>query len=119
MPTAEGQHRVIVKFIGNEIPKSPFNVLVEGYAGDPNKVTASGPGLEPVGVVVSKPTYFDIFTHGEGGAASTSSLHGEGGGGLGTFRTLRVGAAVGERGEEGRFVVCLDDESRWDVGKHS
>ena len=40
---------------------------VEGYAGDPNKVTASGPGLEPVGVVVSKPTYFDIFTHGETG----------------------------------------------------
>ncbi|XP_043237014.1 filamin-A-like isoform X4 [Amphibalanus amphitrite] len=65
-PTSEGQHRVIVKFIGNEIPKSPFSVQVEGYAGDPNKVTASGPGLEPVGVVVSKPTYFDIFTHDAG-----------------------------------------------------
>lgn len=38
--------------------------MVEGHAGDPAKVTASGPGLEPVGVMTGKPTYFDIFTKG-------------------------------------------------------
>lgn len=39
-------------------------VEVEGHAGDAGKVTASGPGLEPEGVVVGRPTYFDIFTKG-------------------------------------------------------
>lgn len=38
---------------------------VSGFAGDPTKVTASGPGLEPEGVVINKPTYFDIFTKGK------------------------------------------------------
>lgn len=51
-------------YAGKEVPKSPFNVMVEGHAGDPSKVTASGPGLEPTGVMVGKPTYFDIFTKG-------------------------------------------------------
>lgn len=51
-------------FAGKEVPKSPFSVMVEGHAGDPKKVTASGPGLEPVGVMAGKPTYFDIFTKG-------------------------------------------------------
>nr|XP_042902335.1 filamin-A isoform X2 [Parasteatoda tepidariorum] len=40
--------------------------MVEGRAGDPAKVTASGPGLEPVGVMAGKPTYFDIFTKDAG-----------------------------------------------------
>ncbi|XP_074428071.1 filamin-C-like [Larus michahellis] len=34
--------------------------------GDANKVTARGPGLEPVGNVANKPTYFDIYTAGAG-----------------------------------------------------
>lgn len=54
-----------VVYAGKEVPKSPFNVMVEGHAGDPSKVTASGPGLEPTGVMVGKPTYFDIFTKGD------------------------------------------------------
>ncbi len=33
--------------------------------GDPKKVQARGPGLEPVGNVAHKPTYFDIYTAGE------------------------------------------------------
>lgn len=53
-----------VSYAGKPIPKSPFNVLVEGHAGDASKVTASGPGLEPEGVVIGRPTYFDIFTKG-------------------------------------------------------
>lgn len=54
-----------VKFAGREIPKSPYSVLVEGHAGDPSKVTASGPGLQPEGVMINRPTYFDIYTKGE------------------------------------------------------
>uniref|UniRef100_A0A0B7BLG3 Calponin-homology (CH) domain-containing protein n=1 Tax=Arion vulgaris TaxID=1028688 RepID=A0A0B7BLG3_9EUPU len=62
VPNLEGTYRVIVKFIGKEIPKSPFNVKVEGAAGDPAKVTAAGPGLEKTGVIVAKKTYFEVFT---------------------------------------------------------
>lgn len=62
----EGVHKVKVTFAGKEVPKSPFSVMVEGHAGDPSKVTASGPGLEPTGVMTGKPTYFDIFTKDAG-----------------------------------------------------
>ncbi|XP_059469559.1 filamin-A isoform X2 [Neocloeon triangulifer] len=65
-PRVEGNHSVSVKYGGQEIPKSPYTVLVEGHAGDPSKVTVSGPGIQPEGVVVSRPTYFDIFTKGAG-----------------------------------------------------
>lgn len=46
------------------MPKSPFSVAVEGVAGDSNKVICKGPGLEPNGNQVGKPTHFDIFTKG-------------------------------------------------------
>jgi filamin len=39
---------------------------VEGHAGDPSKVTASGPGLQPDGVMINRPTYFDISTKDAG-----------------------------------------------------
>ena len=55
-----------VRYNGKDIPKSPFPVKVEGFAGDASKVTASGPGLEPEGVIVQRPTYFDIFTKDAG-----------------------------------------------------
>ena len=62
----EGPHKVIVKFGGRDVPKSPFTVRVEGVAGDSTKVTASGPGLRPDGVAVKQPTHFDIHTKGAG-----------------------------------------------------
>ncbi|XP_013789840.1 filamin-A-like [Limulus polyphemus] len=62
----EGMHKVKVLFAGKEVPKSPFNVKVEGTVGDFKKVTASGPGLEPTGVMVGRPTYFDVFTKDAG-----------------------------------------------------
>ncbi|XP_035708450.1 filamin-A isoform X3 [Folsomia candida] len=65
-PKSEGPHTVSISFAGKPIPKSPFSVLVEGHAGDASKVTASGPGLEPEGVVVGRPTYFDVFTKDAG-----------------------------------------------------
>lgn len=52
-------------FAGQQIPKSPFEVSVEKAQGDASKVTAKGPGIEPVGSVANKPTYFDICTAGE------------------------------------------------------
>ncbi|CAG2055705.1 unnamed protein product [Timema podura] len=65
-PKLEGNHKVSVKFAGREIPKSPYTVLVEGHAGDASKVTASGPGLQPEGVMINRPTYFDISTKDAG-----------------------------------------------------
>ncbi|RXG70649.1 Filamin-A [Armadillidium vulgare] len=52
----------IFRFSGREIPKSPFRVNISGFAGDPSKVTASGPGLQPNVVMVNRPTYFEIFS---------------------------------------------------------
>jgi len=46
-PTMEGHYKVIVKFAGHEIPKSPFNV-----------------GIEKTGVMVNKKTYFEVSTKG-------------------------------------------------------
>ncbi|XP_048517320.1 filamin-A isoform X3 [Dendroctonus ponderosae] len=65
-PQLEGAHKVHVKYSGRDVPKSPFSVKVEGHAGDPTKVTASGPGLQPDGVFINKPTYFDISTKNAG-----------------------------------------------------
>ncbi|CAG7722272.1 unnamed protein product [Allacma fusca] len=65
-PKMEGIHTVSVLYSGKPIPKSPYKVMVEGHAGDASKVTASGPGVEPDGVVVGRPTYFDIFTKDAG-----------------------------------------------------
>ena len=58
----EGQYKIHLKFGGRDIPKSPFVVKVEGMAGDPTKVTVSGPGLEKDGLVVKVPTHFSVFT---------------------------------------------------------
>ncbi|KAF7693127.1 hypothetical protein HF521_008443 [Silurus meridionalis] len=66
IPQVMGPHKVTVLFAGQEIPKSPFEVNVDKAQGDPTKVTAKGPGLEPVGIIANKPTYFDIYTAGAG-----------------------------------------------------
>lgn len=52
-------------FAGQPIPKSPFEVNVDKALGDASKVTVKGPGIEPVGNIANKPTYFDIFTAGQ------------------------------------------------------
>ncbi|KAI2665485.1 Filamin-C [Labeo rohita] len=66
VPKVEGLHKVKVLFAGQDIDRSPFMVNVSKALGDPNKVQARGPGLEPVGNVANKPTYFDIYTAGAG-----------------------------------------------------
>ena len=64
-PSIEGQYKVTIKFAAKEIPKSPYLVQVTGKLGDAGKVTAQGPGIEPVGVKVKKKTYFEVITKGE------------------------------------------------------
>ncbi|KAA0707536.1 Filamin-B [Triplophysa tibetana] len=66
IPQVMGTHKVTVLFAGQQIPKSPFEVNVDKAQGDPTKVTAKGPGLEPVGNIANKPTYFEIYTAGAG-----------------------------------------------------
>lgn len=67
VPKVEGVHKVKVLFAGQDIDKSPYTVNVAKAMGDPSKVHARGPGLDPVGNVANKPTYFDIYTAGEPG----------------------------------------------------
>ena len=55
-----------VQYNERDVPKSPFEVKVEGMAGDASKVTASGPGIEADSVTVNRPTYFDVFTKDAG-----------------------------------------------------
>ncbi|KFO62255.1 Filamin-A, partial [Corvus brachyrhynchos] len=66
VPKVGGLHKVTVLFAGQNIDGSPFGVTVGMALGDATKVTARGPGLEPVGNVANKATYFDIYTAGAG-----------------------------------------------------
>ncbi|XP_008300395.1 filamin B a isoform X2 [Stegastes partitus] len=66
IPQVMGPHKVTVLFAGQQIPKSPFEVNVDKALGDASKVTVKGPGIEPVGNIANKPTYFDIYTAGAG-----------------------------------------------------
>lgn len=54
-----------VLFAGQQIPKSPFEVNVDKALGDASKVTVKGAGLEPVGNIANKATYFNIYTAGQ------------------------------------------------------
>lgn len=63
-------------FAGQNIERSPFEVNVGMALGDANKVSARGPGLEPVGNVANKPTYFDIYTAGKSGNSDSVQVWG-------------------------------------------
>lgn len=81
-------------FAGQNIERSPFEVNVGMALGDANKVSARGPGLEPVGNVANKPTYFDIYTAGK-------DWPGGGEGALGGPLTVGVSGGLGQ-GASGR-----------------
>ncbi|CAL9682624.1 unnamed protein product [Knipowitschia caucasica] len=66
LPKVEGLHKVKVLFAGQDIDRSPFMVTVSKAMGDATRVQARGPGLQPMGNVANKPTYFDIYTAGAG-----------------------------------------------------
>ncbi|KAM7005423.1 filamin B a isoform 1-T1 [Tautogolabrus adspersus] len=74
IPQVVGPHKVTVLFAGQQIPKSPFEVSVDKALGDASKVTAKGPGIEPVGNVANKPTYFEIYTAGAGTGDVTAMI---------------------------------------------
>ncbi|KAM9362097.1 filamin B a [Symphorus nematophorus] len=74
IPQVIGPHKVTVLFAGQQIPKSPFEVNVDKALGDASKVTVKGPGVEPVGNIANKPTYFDIFTAGAGTGDVTAMI---------------------------------------------
>ncbi|KAF0034429.1 hypothetical protein F2P81_012187 [Scophthalmus maximus] len=74
VPQVTGDHKVTVLFAGQQIPKSPFEVGVDKALGDASKVTLKGPGIEPVGNVANKPTYFDIYTAGAGKGDVTAMI---------------------------------------------
>ncbi|XP_068163366.1 filamin-C-like isoform X6 [Antennarius striatus] len=66
LPKVEGLHKVKVLFAGQDIDRSPFLVNVSKALGDPTRVQARGSGLQPMGNVANKPTYYDIYTAGAG-----------------------------------------------------
>ncbi len=68
--------QVTVLFAGQEIPKSPFQVDVDKALGDASKVTVKGPGIEPVGNIANRPTYFDIYTAGQRNAPTQTTSEG-------------------------------------------
>ncbi|XP_045932536.1 filamin-B isoform X1 [Micropterus dolomieu] len=74
IPQVMGPHKVTVLFAGQPIPKSPFEVDVDKALGDASKVTVKGLGIEPVGNIANKPTYFDIFTAGAGTGDVTAMI---------------------------------------------
>lgn len=69
-----------VLFAGQHIAKSPFEVQVGRAAGDAGRVSAQGPGIEPLGNVANKSTYFEIFTAGAPRGGSRGALGGSRGG---------------------------------------
>lgn len=67
-PVKEGRHVIIIKFAGQEIHKSPFEVDVGPFK--KTVIEAYGPGL--VGGIVNYPSLFTVETNGETGALGFS-----------------------------------------------
>ncbi|XP_033643960.1 filamin-A-like isoform X2 [Asterias rubens] len=61
-----GTHTITVLFKGQQIQKSPYTVEIGDMKGNASKCSAKGPGLEATGLIVNKPTYFEVFTAGAG-----------------------------------------------------
>lgn len=66
--------QVKVLFAGQDIDRSPFIVNVSKAMGDPTRVQARGPGLQSMGNMANKPTYFDIYTAGTGVSGPITDL---------------------------------------------
>ncbi|RDD41359.1 Filamin-A [Trichoplax sp. H2] len=64
-PIDEGQLTISVLYGADDIPGSPFRVIVAPGI-DPSKCLAQGPGLAPTGVVTKYQAHFEIFTDGAG-----------------------------------------------------
>lgn len=64
VPRMAGNYKIFVKFLGKDIPDSPFDVDVADSVGDVTKVIGFGPGLQTDGVYIGRTAYFDIMTKG-------------------------------------------------------
>lgn len=68
-PTVPGEYAVHILCNDEDIPQSPFMAWIEAPGNfDPNKVKAYGPGLEPSGQIIGRPTEFTVDTHNAGEA---------------------------------------------------
>ena len=65
-PQHMGPHNVEVTFSGLHIPQSPFKVRVCEDRPDASKCRVEGPGLQPNGVEIKQPTWFNVITKGAG-----------------------------------------------------
>lgn len=65
-PQHVGPHTVEVTFSGLHIPQSPFKVRVGEDKPDASKCQVEGPGIEPNGVEIMKPTWFNVITKDAG-----------------------------------------------------
>ncbi len=88
-----------MKFAGQEVPKSPFSPYIEGKSGDASKCRAHGPGLEPHGVMVDKPTWFEIDATSEFHSSMIFSIF---------FYSIDAGNGLAE-------VILADARGRQDV----
>ncbi|XP_060095709.1 filamin-B isoform X3 [Heteronotia binoei] len=69
-PLQAGPHAVRVVFAGEQVPRSPWNVLI-GEACNPNACRASGRGLQPKGVRIRETADFRVDTK----AAGSGDIH--------------------------------------------
>ncbi|XP_061474310.1 filamin-B isoform X4 [Rhineura floridana] len=69
-PLQAGSHTVRVVFAGEQVPKSPWGILV-GEACNPNACRASGRGLQPKGVRIRETADFKVDTK----AAGSGDIH--------------------------------------------
>lgn len=67
-PSAPGEYAVHITVDGDDIPNSPYCPIISEKADfNPELVVASGPGVNPKGVVIAKPTEFTVDTRKAGG----------------------------------------------------
>ncbi|VEL15100.1 unnamed protein product [Protopolystoma xenopodis] len=72
----EGEYRVVIRFASKEVPGSPFYVNIKGAAGDPVKVTLSGPGADPAGNnCVGKRSFFNVHATSELFCTATTTIY--------------------------------------------
>ena len=74
-PTEPGEYQVHLTFAGDELPDSPYIVDVE-QATCPDKVKASGPGLERQGLFTGAPANFIVDTSEAGPGELSISVQG-------------------------------------------
>lgn len=66
LPILEGNYKVVVKYAGHNIPKSPFIVNIKNPIGDSSMVKVDGRGINSSPIFINKTYFFDIITKDAG-----------------------------------------------------